>query len=69
MCFLYVYLKGTHVVNSCLESSRAAEESSNAWRDYVVFVNAVVWDFKSDLGQTWIQKHIVFVVIYSSKTV
>lgn len=30
MCFLCMYLKGTRVANSCLESSGAAEESSDA---------------------------------------
>lgn len=30
MCFLSVYLKGSHVVNSCLESYGVTEESSEA---------------------------------------
>lgn len=54
---LFVHVKDTRVVNSCVESSGAAEESSDAWRDHVVFVNAVVRDFKSDLKQIHIQTH------------
>lgn len=57
MCFLCMYLKGSRVVNSCLESSGMAEKSYDAWRDHIVFVNLVVQDFKTDLGLTRIHTH------------